>query len=356
MTIDKQEMPFLSLIRKIMKTKPAKGGDYKEKYQESAQMDTQYWDGRDRLEFSDFNRGFDLEFGWSRSHLGLELVHTEIEEIAGYTITPNSQKGRGVGSKQPGVDGDILYNFVEEKMKEYADIYDVNMDKAWLTEHGTDDKAPVGLDELLPIGSYNGTDANPFASTYGGKARSNPLLQHQVKFSTVAATGITTAQIKPFMDTLKAMRRKANLYSRQNSGSIDVFMVGSAWLDTYQEIIESKEYRYAGSVDSPISSANLGITDTGLKYMGVPIMHNPTFELLDEEGSLASGVNVPWTCRCYMLNTKNMRFYNAPGKDKTFSVPTDPYDQRVSRFSYEGRYSMNLKNIRGFAIHAIQIA
>lgn len=319
--VDRKSMPWLSTTAKRKKSSGSNGGLTTVKLKKNGGLDMQFWERRDVLGFAESNFDLQLEFPFANCHVGSEVVHEDLFKM-GYTIEPNGPRGKTLAKPMAEDDALRLINYFEELIEDMLDSYDVKLDIALLRDGSYDSRALVGLDGLISTSATTGT--------IGGKSRTNELLQHTVNTSaTVTAAG--TLRTK-----MQQTRRACNLNSRGRGGSgIDFIMCGAAFLDGYQSFATANNWQVNTNAKGT-PSLDIGIPESGYEFEGIPLVWNPTFEVLDTIESASP----TWTKRAYFLNSKTWEFQYMEGFDKKFSAPLDPSDQRISRLSVDGRYRL----------------
>lgn len=319
--VDRKEMPWLSFLNKKKKTSGMAGGSTVVKLKKNGGLDIQFWERRDVLGFAEPNIELELEYPFVNAHVGLELVHQDLVQM-GYMVTPNGPRGKNMAKRMSEDEVNVLVDYFEEVVEDMMDTYDQKLDVAFLRDGSYDTRAPVGLDGFITT--------TPTTGTIGGKSRSNPLLQHVVSLGATATNGGTLRSV------LTAARRNANVNSRGRGGSgVDFLMVGSSFLDAYVAYATANNWQVQTKATGT-PSLDIGIPESGYEFEGLPLVWNPTFDVLDTLES----PTYPWKKRCYGLNSKTWVWAYQQGMDKNFSAPLDPSDQRFSRMSLDGRYGL----------------
>ncbi len=321
-TIDRQEMPWKSMLNRRSKVSGQAGGSTIVKLKKNGGLDIQFWERRDRLGFGESRIDLELEFPFVNIHMGMELVHDDLYD-QGYDITPNAERTKNSFQKMSEDEGNTLIDIVEEKIEDMYDSWDVKLDLAFLRDGSYDTKAIVGLDGLIT--------STPTVGTIGGKSRSNPKLQHTVM------TGLTTTNGGTLRKKMTQMQRACNNNARGRGakGRVDFIMAGDDFIDGYVD------YATANNWDVQTKAAgtptvDIGIPDDGLNFMGIPIVRNPTFKTLQ----LLDAPSLDWNKRAYMLTSKTWHLCHPKNKDRQFSVPDDQSDVRYTRMSIDGRYAL----------------
>jgi hypothetical protein len=184
------------------------------------------------------------------------------------------------------------------------------------------------LDAYLPFPAATG-----FVTTgsIGTKLRaSSSVLQHY------AEIGLTYGAAGTLRAGLTRARRQANLSLRgmeMGTDGVDFIMAGAGAIDRYVNYCTTNNIQFTTTLADKKRMADIGFPDTGVSFEGTPIIHNPTFEVLDTLLAPAAA----WTRRMYMLNTKTWQLSYAPAKKKVMSFPPDAGDVRVTRISLDSK-------------------
>jgi len=326
--VDRHDLVFHDFLQKRKKSSGQAGGSTTIKLKKSGGFTLQFWERRDPLTFVEPNIELELSYSFTNVHSGFEVVHEDLFKM-GYLVKPNMNKGGNASSSASRMSEDeanVLVDWFDSAIEEWDDAYDRNVELAWLRDGSYDTRAPVGLDGLVNL--------SPTTGTIGGKSRANPLLQHQV------FTGLTTTALTGNMRLrMTQARRRANLNSRgRNSGGIDTILAGSDFIDAYVQFAVNNGLEYQHQIGAgQIKKVDVGIPESGYGFEGIKIEYCPTF---DDLAVIEPSASVDWKKRAYMLNSKTFHFLQMAGMDKFQSHPSDPSDQRVSRFSMDGRYCL----------------
>lgn len=325
--VDRKDMAVHALLMKRKKSSGQAGGTTTIKLQKDGGFTMQFWERRDPLAFQEANIELELEFPFTNVHQGFEVVHEDLYKM-GYLIKPNgTAKASGAASRLSEDEVNVLVDWFDAVLEEWDDSFDRNLEVAWCRDGSYNTKAPVGLDGLINL--------SPTTGTIGGKSRSNPLLQHTV------STGLTTtANTGTLITGMTTARRAANTFSRGSgtpSGGIDMILVGDSFLDAYVEYARNNGIQYQKQVGGPINKLDLGIPESGYEFEGISLVRANVFADLDV---LEPSATIPWRKRAYMLNSKTLHFLEMAGMDKLESRAADQSDQRVTRFSMDGRYCL----------------
>lgn len=331
---DRKRMPWWGFLMKHTKERHFTRGKVIQKLQRDGGLELQHWDRRDVLKFQE--TFIDDEMVWTpyRSHVGLEVVHTDLED-RGFVVEPNAPRGKNFPSKISRADGDILVDYFASQLDDMEDAWDTRHDQKLLTDNSGDPLAPVGLDALLPLDNTVGTIA--------GKSRSDELFRH------IVITGSTTGAAGTLERDLNTGVRLADENSRGMPSSVDFIMAGDDWVDAYVDYAKANGLRYQRTLDEAIG-VDIGMPDSKIEWNGIPVIRNPTFRILDRKG-LYTGTT--WAKRAYFMASRVWELAYQKGKMKQFSAPMDPSDQRLSRLSLDGRHALICRKPNGNFVSTI---
>ena len=143
--------------------------------------------------------------------------------------------------------------------------------------------------------------------------------------------------------------RKSVLYTRGFPGAgVKVIMAAGGWIDRYANAVKdvtNNGFRQTTSLKGQ-GPVDIGIPDTMWSFNGTPVVYNPTMDLMAELTGDAT-----WNRRAYGIDPKTFVVGVSEGEDKLFSAPLDPFDQRITRFSLDGRYTLYCLNPRPNFVH-----
>lgn len=331
---DRQRMPFWGFLGRHKQERHFTRGKVIQKLQRDGGLELQLWQ---RKEVLDFEETFiDDEMVWDpfRGHIGLEVVHSDIED-RGFVVAPNEPRGKNFPSPISRAQGDVLMDYFKQQVEDMMDAYDTRHNELLLRDGTQDALAPAGLDGLLPLDNTTGT--------IGGQSRSDAMFRH------VVITGSTTGASGTLERDLTRGVRLAEQYNRGMPSNIDMILVGDDWMDAYVDYAKANGLRYNKKLDDN-PGVDIGIPDSGLVWNNIPIVRDPTFSYLD---SIGAYTGTAWAKRAYFLSSKTWELAYQKGKDKHFSAPMDPSDQRLSRLSLDSRYALICEKPNGQFVNTI---
>lgn len=352
--VDRKRMPWLSLLQKQKDKAPLAGTiGVVVKYKLQSNLDIQGWERKDTLQFNEQNIELDTQFPWANIHEGWEIVHDDLEAM-GYTILPNQARGKNFAKLDSESDAFRLVDYLKEGIESMMDKMDVNTDQVTLRDNSANPKLPQGLDAYWPVGVAPGmaTDAGGTYGYYnlgsiGGKLRSQypDVLQHFLWLNATYGAGGS------LRIALNYAKREAELRSRGRSkGGIRAILAGSRALDKYVKFATVNGTNHTTSFvpldPNGVKMLDIGIPDSGLHFEGTPIVHCPTFEILDR----IENPMFKWTDRMVMIDPESFCEAFATGKENFFSAPMDEGDTRVTRLSLDSKMVMLPKIVNANAI------
>jgi hypothetical protein len=352
--VDRKAMPWLSFISKHEDTAPLAGADgviVKQKI--NGGLDLEGWERKDNLHFAEQDFQLETKFPWSNIHMGSEVVHDDIEPM-GFVVLPNQPRGKNFAKADSASDSYKLVDWMTHMIEDMMDSYDIKVDQLLLRDNSYNAKLPQGWDAFWPRGVCPGMVSDGAGvrgyynlGSFGGKLRSAypDALQH---FVWLNATWGAAGSLR---QALTVARREAELRSRGRSkGGIKYIMAGAGAIDRYVKFATLNNTNYTQAVtvlnNGGASRLDIGIPDTGLHFEGTPIIHNPTFEILDR----IENPTYKWTNSMMLVDPDTVCLAYAPGKKKFFSAPMDEGDVRVTRLSLDSKLNLLPKIANGNAI------
>lgn len=331
---DRQAYPFWSFLMNRRKELTFTGGKTIVKMQKDGGLEIEHWDGRQVLHFQENRVDIQMEFAPRRTHLGVEIVHTQVED-EGFTVEPNASRSRSFAKKIAKADVDRVMNIFDQRIEDAEDAWDTRLDRTFHLDGTQDPLAPIGLDGLMPLDNTSGT--------IGGQPRTDPIFQHNVQLNSAYGAG------DPLERQLQQLIRDCEINNRGTPSRVDMIMAGWGWIDRYKAWARANDMPYERNGGmQPVSKMDIGVPDSAIHFNGIPIVHDPTFETLDNLG-LYTGT--PWTRRAYFMASKTWTLGYQSGKLKKFSAPLDPADQRLTRLSWDGRHVLIPKKPNGNGLH-----
>jgi hypothetical protein len=322
--LDRKNRPFWAWLQKIMKGTSFEGGALVYPVKIDGGVTGTTWQGDDELEASEPDFQLNLEYGYFNYNVAVQIQHDKLKRL-GFTVIPNEDRS-GDGKWAMSKDEKFkIINYVMELVEVQSDAYDKDLDQKLHRSGAASPTDPVGLFGILTTDPTTGNVGTLSRATY-------TQLRHTYD------GGLTPAAAGDFRSKFTTALRSANLYSQGNGvqGTVDVFFAGQAFIDAYTLWGELNQYQVQRPLNEPLKLADWGIPDTTLHFEGIPIVHNPTFDTLDNVDTYSPTA----TKRCVGLNSKTWKMRNQDGLHKKATSPRDPIKQRITRMDIDGTYSI----------------
>lgn len=322
--IDRKNRPFWTWLQKIMKGTSFEGGALVYPVKIDGGVTGTTWQGDDELEANDPDFQLNLEYGYFNYNVAVQIQHDKLKRL-GFTVIPNEDRsadGKWAMSKDEKFK---IINYVMELVEVQSDAYDKDLDLKLHRTGAASPTDPVGLFGLLTTDPLTGNIGTLNRATY-------PQLRHTY------TSGLTPSAGGDFRSLFQTALRGADIYSSGNgvAGSVDVMFAGQAFIDAYTLWGELNQYQVQRPLNQALNLADWGIPDTALHFNGIPIVHNPTFDTLD---NIDTG-SPTFTKRLVGLNSKTWKMRNQEGLHKKATSPRDPIKQRITRMDIDGTYSI----------------
>jgi len=323
------------LLRKLMAGKrsfPGGNDSIVEQLRKSYGADMQWFQGADAVTYNTRNTLDQAKFPWKGCHDGFEMSEDYLLSN-GITVTDGGNpvtNSRGERLR--------LTNLFKESMEVLRLGFEEQLD---LDLHRTaaDTDHIDGLDSLVSL--------TPTVGIVGGIDRStNAWWQNQ--FADTLTGADDAAAHKAMINTMENLWRKCII----NGGAPDCIIAGAQFVDQFRKAAQTEISRYmvqqtqfmTPAQFDPSTKQGADGTFTGLAFQGVPIVYDPTFEVLDAEDTPTTGLL--WTDRCYFINTKHMKLRPAEGHDMIARKPPRAFGNYVHRWglTWKGGLCINRSN------------
>jgi len=294
-----------------------------EQLRKSYGADLQWFQGSEAVTYNTRNTLDQAKFPWKGAHDGFEMSEDYLLSN-GITVTDGGNpvtNSRGERLR--------LTNLFREAMEVLRLGFEEQLD---ISLHTTSTGAEIdGLDSLVSL--------TPTVGVVGGIDRAtNAWWQNQASPGLVESTMITGMETE---------WRKCII----NGGAPDCIIAGANFVDVFRDAAKGEISRYmvqqttfmTPSQFDPSVKQGSDATFTGLAFQGVPIMYDPTFEVLDV---LDAGADPDWTDRCYFINSKHMKLRPAEGHDMIARKPPRAFGNYVHRWglTWKGALTINRSN------------
>lgn len=280
--------------------------------------------GEDPITFNKRKPTDMAEFDWTRATDALYIAHDDLK-TNGITV----KEGKRGDYKMTSDEKVKLADLLDDNTHALKEGFLQNLDLS-LHQNGTQDVDCIpGLDALV--------STTPETGTVGGFDRATSKW-----WRNNAAIGIDPTALKRTME----QQFRACI---KHGGRPDFIIAGGNFIDAYADSITLTQNTNAASPDRvDVGLASKSGTDTGCFFKGIPIVYNPTFDVLDEKNPSET---VKWSDRCYMLNLNFLKYF-----DDGFDLvePTRPYNILALYQMMIVRYSMVLKRADAHSVMSIK--
>jgi hypothetical protein len=328
--IDRQAMPFGDFAMGTREVVDMSNGIVRVGLQVSDQGENQGWDRGDLLQFAENMPTKEFQFSVYNEHRGLTIWDTDLMN-AGYEVDFNSQS-KTLASPLSSSEKTRLRNLIAAKVNNFRDAAKVSFDRVLHLDGSLDTKRTVGLDAALPFNRLG---------SYGGILRSDSKIQHYF------ATGLTYTLGGTLEEGLNYAFWQARLNGRATKRGTYRIICGRGFADRYRRFARNNNMQ----IQTPIEGSktmDLNISDSGLRYMGMPLEIDPTFELLD-----ALYAPTPlWTMRCYILHEEAFVLGLFNKNDWGMTVAAPVAEVRNLKASLDWRVTFFNKNPNSCAVVA----
>jgi len=329
--LNRQAMPYSEMLMGARKVVDMAQGIIRVGLREADTGENEGWTNQDVLGFSENDPTKQFQFGVYNEHRGLLIVDDYMMNN-GFEVDFNSQS-KTFASPLSSSEKSRLRNIITEKVDNFRDAAKVSFDKIIHLDGTTDVKRTIGLDAFLP---FNRT------GSYGGIARTDPTIQHYY------ATGLTYTTGGTLEEGMNSAFWQARLNSRGSKRGKYRIICGRGFADRYRRF-----FRNNGGVinadTSGVKTLDVNISDSGLRYMGLPLEIDPTFELLDA----LYAPSPLWTLRCYIIHESALCLGLFNRDDFNMTVAAPQAEVRVIKASLDWRLSAFNKNPNSCAALAV---
>ena len=320
-----RERPLLAKLMSKKKSFPGGKQFITEQVRFQYDSNFQWYFGDDTVSYNRKDTVRQTQFPWAGAHDGFSL-NEDLLLANGITVTDNAGPSTNSGAEML-----QLTNLFEENIETLRLGFEEMLDYDLHLDGTQDAKAIAGLDLLVSL--------DPTTGTVGGIDRAtNEWWRNN------AVAGSTD-----IVEDMEKMWRDCTL----NGGRPDFIIAGSAFVDAFRAAAKDEISRYtilktSGENAQMDPSIEAMATSTGLHFQNVPIVWDPTFDVLDAD-SAGSSAATPYSDRCYMLNTKHMTLRPAAGHDMVARKPERAAENYIWYWglTFKGALTMNRSNCHG---------
>lgn len=321
------ERPFLQRVLQAGQKKFNGGKQYLvEQIRTKYDSNFQFYFGAAEVTYNKKDTIKQAQWAWGSMHDGFYL---DEDTLFANGISINDQMPKSASNDELIQLTDLLEENIASLRLGFEEKWSINMH-----QDGTQDTdAIAGLDHIIQL--------DPTASDTVGGIAQDTNTYWQNNYSTSISAG-------SLIDEMHAVYRKC----LKHGGQPTVFIAGTTFVDTFRSQAGADITRYtvlnvsgqSAEFDPAIQQGESGVR-TGLHFNNVPILWSPEFEELD---TLLSPSTL-FEKRCYMVNTKHLRWRPARGHDMVRRTPPREYNRYVWYWALtnKGVLSTNRRNAHG---------
>lgn len=167
----------------------------------------------------------------------------------------------------------------------------------------------------------------------------------------IAITGISTGTAGNLTQQMEVAWRNATRYG---GFAPDFILCGEAFLDAYRQdaklTVNRTVFMKDGTAQPTKMDTSVGEgTNTGLYFKNVELMWDPVFTVLDA----LDAPTIPWSKRCYFLNTRFMKLRPIQGHWMVNRTPPRVYDRYVHYFALTAKAALTTGKRNAHAVISI---
>lgn len=323
-----QNRPFTKWLME-KKVATVGGNEYfNEKLRKSTDSNYQNYYGDDQVSYNRRDPVRLAKFPWANFHDGFGLNEDELARN-GIILTDDSS------AQMTGAEEVQIVNLLKENQTDLKEGVQIEFDLEMHMDGTQDDDAVVGLDGLVSttpaVGAVGGIDPALAANAYW---RNNVNL------------GISTATAGNLVQEMEETWRAATRYG----GSVpDAIFCGAAFYDAYRRDALSSIERH-NNTGTARGGVTMDPSVTTLYFKNIPVIHDPTFEVLDE---ILGVITYPWTKRCYFLSSKHLKLRPLQGHWMVNRRPPRMYDRYVHYWGVTSKYRLTTNKRNAHAVLSI---
>lgn len=329
--LDRQAQPFGEFAMSRRKVVDMNQGIVRIGLQVSDTGENQGWTNLDTLNFYENMPTKQAEAAVYNEHRGLLIVDDYMMN-AGFEVDFNSQS-KTLASPMSSSEKTRLRNLIADKIDNFRDACKTSYDKILHLDGTTDTKRTLGLDAALPFNRLG---------SYLGILRSDPKWQHYF------ASGLTYSLGGTLEEGMNTAFWQARLNSRGAKRGKYRIICGRGFADRYRRYARNNNMHINVTAEQ-VKTLDVNISDSGLRYNGIPLEIDPTFDILD----VLYAPTPLWTYRCYILceETFTLGLFNK--NDWSFSVAAPRAEVRDMKGSLDWRQTFFCANPNANAVVAV---
>lgn len=311
-----QDRILLSTLRKNAMSFPGAQQYITEKARKSYDSNFQWFSGAGEVTYNTRDPLEWLKFIWSSAHDGFAITEDDCTRNGIILTDDESAVATGAEEMQ-------LVNLLKELNSDLRSGFDEKFDFQLHLDGTQSVDAIMGLDGLISLA--------PGTGVVGGLDRAN-----YTWWRNYAKTGVLAANVLAEMETAwRACTR--------NGGRPDIILMGDAFYDAFAAVAQGPNGVVNRFITGPAANnASVDPSYEEFSFKKVKIVRDLTFADLDTALAPAT----PWSKRCYMINSANLKLRPAQGHDMLSRKPPRVYNRYVhyQALTWKGGLVMNRSN------------
>lgn len=317
--------PFLDFLIKNKQEAPGGNQFYVEQLYISNDSNYQNYFGSQQVTYNERDGVRQAKFAWYNFHDGFGFDEDRL--AANGIILTDDREAVASGAEKL-----QLTNLLQNAYRQLKEGIHEKLDEEFLRDGAYNANACPGLSHLVSTtpgtGTVGGLDAGTFTWW-----RNN------------ANTAINTSTAGTLVEQMEITWRACTLYG---GSAPDYIMASAAFIDAYRKDAKSE-------IDRQINVAQRGGTGldpsiSGLFFKGVPIVWNPTLDVLDAKYGAPA---VPFAKRCYFINSRHIKLRPVSGHWMTKRKPERMYDRYVHYWGMTSKYRLTTNKRNAHAVLSI---
>jgi len=268
-------------------------------------------------------------------------VYQHYEAHDGFSINETELANNGIlltddkNTTMSGAEKIQLVHKLKENFTTLRDGFQENFDKELHLDGSANPNSVPGLDAIVSLTPAVGTVGGINAATFNWWRNFTRL-------------NIATAKPGDLIDAMEKLFRECTTYGKL--GNPDFIVVGSAMYDAIQADSLKVLGRQINLGQASTGGVTVDATTKALAFKGIPIVWDPTFDVLDAQLGLTTN---KWSKRGYMLNSKAIKLRPVNGRWLIQRNPPRVYDRYVYYFGITADYGLTCCKRNSMAVFSI---
>lgn len=315
-----QERPFLKMVFKGKKQFGGAKKDIVEQLRKDYGSNFNWAYGESKVQFNKRDTIEQASFPWRRAVDATYLTYDEL-----FSNGIDVKEGKQGGYRLEMNEKVQLTNLLKETNEVLREGFFKSLDFNLHRDGSSSGDAVVGLDALISL--------NPTVGIVGGIDRASNAYWRNHADKTLTTANMLNQMEKGWRECVR------------HGGAPDYILCGSDFIDAYRAavpITRNIDAKNVGQVEGSVGDGNR----TGLYFKQRELLWDPTFDDLDTADSPA----VPWSKRCYFINSKHLTW-----RDNGYEIitPQRPHDTLCMYLMINMRCALSLNKGNAHAVFSL---